>query len=379
MSDDDGLDGLADEWESEQPLRDDPGLGEQDHNLPFELRREGGKELYPVPVTSHGDMITSLVATVDALNAGSSASKLEHIWLGASFCTYLLTMTTQFVLSFALMATSVDRAADPYEGGRSEEMTAALHGAVVAGLPLRDGSRALALCERSDVNFVPAYFLILMIWVMYMTDELSQGAWLLAVTQKVPLLGQSYDESDDSGQEWDESQPSARSQGSQRLIRETTRFGINWHQIQYMTPRLRHLCFWVSMSRLVITAWVLWVGTVFLIFALETQVLVLKSLVCSFFIHIGDLLFKWLSAEPKLNRLRRTSFCFHSFKSEDWGFYGSTWVRFCIVVAVTSVIWFCIFHSLREFRYSCMEYKAAFPRRNDHEPHMSLQWEWVFH
>jgi len=92
---------------------------------------------------------------------------------------------------------------------------------------------------------------------------------------------------------------------------------------------------------------------------------VLKCLTCTFFVHIGDLLFKWLVSEAKLRRLKNTVFCFHAIKSEDWTNYGSTCLRILVVVVTASMIWFWMFHSLREFRYACMEYKAAFPDKHD--------------
>jgi len=197
-----------------------------------------GDEIFPLPANSCGDLIVSMVATVDANNMGG-AKKLERFWLGAAGCMYLLTVSSQFLLSFALWAATESHAGSKYTHGGAAKMAVKMQAAVLDGMPLPKMDPARLTCATSDVSVVPTYFAILIIWILTMTEELSRVTWLIIVTQRVTVKARVHNDSDEgSGQEGGPG-GGGRSQGGGRLIREYTKNGTHWYQIQFLTPRLR--------------------------------------------------------------------------------------------------------------------------------------------
>jgi len=346
-------------WKARED-RDSPGLV---HTVSTQSSADEdgvGEDSFPLPGDASGGLIMTLVRAADRRD-GDDRRRLEALWLGASCGLFLLTISTQFLVSWVLMDTSIQRGHAPYSVTQAEEMAETMRSAAVRGRPLAAGSPERKICERTDVGVIPTYLLILVIWFMHMTDELASATWLLVVIRQVASSDARPEDSEDSdsGHSW-RFEPGGKLRG-QKLIHEFSIKGIRSYQIRFLSTRVRRWCYLVALAKMLVRIWVLCVGTMYIVFADETRVLVLKTLVCSFFLEIDGYMTMGLMSDAKLRMLRSTMVRFHPIKSEDWSNYGSTCVRVAFVVLMSCFTWFRIFHAVRSFRYACLEYMRAFP------------------
>jgi hypothetical protein len=333
-------------------------------------------EHFPVPADIYGDAIVSLVHFADIRQQQHMAK--EHwvcLWMGTSVLLFLMNGVFQIGLSYLVYKFCLNRDQTLLD---SQQLKRHEHLLRHSPTRLSADSDALELCHMSDVDFLPAYLIVVALWFTRMVVELSEACWLLYVVLRTPVLAQGVDTDEDTTYEQmgsprpsdEESATGASSTPSGKdIIRVEGTMQGEILTIMHL-PTWCKVCIvvFIVVPKMGIAVYVCQLGAKFLELARCVQTLVMKALTCAYFVTIDELIFKAFVSTRKQHLMKNTSFRYCPLGEGAgfcWVYWGSSWIRISVVVLLTCWIHFVQFGFLRDFRYACSDYQTRFPGQED--------------
>jgi len=327
------------------PLSDSEYDLEQDGSTEMDSDDGGGEKEVPVGADAYGGVVFAAVRLFDADSLKQKGQCQLATNFVISFFMHGINLFFQFGLLFLIFAFAIENSEDPWEHA---DLTAegAVLDAAMAAVPPQPLDATIALnalavnrCRKDHtVRFAQSFLIFL--WAVRVTPEVMGCFWTTKTCWSLPDTKMG------------------------KLIKETD----GKFFIFSLNLRLRiFISLFVNLPKFLIGVLLAFVGAKFLMFANSLAPLVMKAVAMQFVLTIDELIFNGLASAAYAKQV--SDCCFLIYQDTipvNWNLWGTTVLKFFVIVAWTLAITRVMYADVQSFRDSCSFYEGAFPAPGNH-------------